>query len=302
MRLGNRKTSDKPSWAFVATARGARGRGAGGHPQTIDRLRAYLAHHSLWRLITMYAVALLVGGFLIGLGLELTETGPPRHSLGGWWIQGFTLLLTLPLGGATADGGDTTRQLVQAAGALTGVVLTSIFLGAVVFKLFVSPEVFVVRDRIALVQDSRYGECLAIRLYSGTQLRLIDVKARCSLHAEVTGSAERKARYHPLTLAKEEWPLAHTHIPYTIFIPLLDGDIERAEEPRLRAIRGLPFSPLDFVMVTLTATAPELGSEIAETHVFELSDTLSFEAPHPITPDPARSSSEWEGWEHFDES
>lgn len=288
-------------WLPVATAPGARPRGLGPHPRTVDRLRSLLAHRSLVELVVLFFFVLVVASLVLGLLFEVTDGRGRNRSFWGWWIESFTLLTTIPLSGAVEEGGTHARQLVQAAGAFGGVVLPALFLGAVVFKFFVAPEVYVVRDKAALLRTDDGGWELRIRLYSATRLWLIEVCATAELHAEVLGAHERVARYHELRVTNSTWPLTATHIPFSVRIPLDRGDVTASDtEPELVRVQGIPVQPLDFLMLTIRARAPELAGDLAETHVFAIPDDISTAAPVPITPVPWADAATWEGWPDFD--
>jgi hypothetical protein len=295
-----RSTARPRDWAEVATARFSRPRGGGEHPRSVDRIRPLLAGRGLAQLIAALAALLLAAGLLAGAAFELTESRGDDRSLLEWWTAGFTGLATGNTPGSSgADSGS--RDVVNAAVAFGGVVIPALFLGAILFRVLVVPEVFVFRNRIALVGEPS-ARCLAIRLYAATRLRLIEVRCSVELHVETTapdGSIE--ARYHELEVRNESWPLAHRHIPFTVEVPLLDGDVdEREGDPRLAAIRGHRVKPGDFLMVTMTARVPELGGETSEAHVFRIPEEVS---TRPYTGVRTRpwSVSDAEGWADFDE-
>ena len=260
-------------------------------------------------LVAAFAAAVAVLGFAAGVGYELTEGSGPERSLLHWWVDASTALFTAPLAGATEEGG-AARHAVQVVALFAGVVLTAVFLGAVVFRLLILPETFVFRDRIALLSNRECagmhpddGHHLAIRLYNGSPLRLVDLECVAYLHAEepADGGGHR-AEYKKLEIVRNSsWPLAHTHIPFTVRIRLDRGDADPdSPDQVLRAIQRTSVSPGDFVMVTVRAHAPELGTDVVDVHVYDVPGDVTTAVPGSVEHDPSTPSSQWTGWEGFD--
>ena len=295
---GQRRARD---WADVARASFSRAPG-GRHPRTTDRLRPLLARWGLLRLIAAFGVLLAVAGLAAGLGYEAADGDGDDRSPLEWWLAGFIGVAT---GNVPDSGGDgsTGRDVLDGAVAFSGVVVPAIFLGTIVFRLLVVPEVFVFRNRIALAGDPASGRHLAIRLYAGTRLRLLDVRCNVELHVETTAAdGSITARYHELEAENESWPLAHRHIPFTVRVPLLHTDVvEEDARPRLVAIRGHTVSDGDFLMVTVTARVPELGTDSTESHVFRVPGEVSARPYASVRTRPG-SISDADGWPDFDDA
>jgi hypothetical protein len=243
-------------------------------------------------------------GLLVSIGFKATEDGTARHSLLHWWLEGVGALTGNAFGDATQERTGA-RVVVQTITAFGGAVLPSLFLGAVVFKAFVSRRVFVPRNRVAVTQNGERdnltpgGHHLAFRIYCATRLRLVDIRASVQLH--VTYDAQT-ARYWDLHIATNRtWPFAHTHIPYTIRVPLEQCDVvDDGDLCRMESIQGHPFREGDWLMLTLTARTPELGGDFVETHIFFYND-ISLRPYSEIQTDSTRPAHQWAGWDHFDE-
>jgi hypothetical protein len=267
-----------------------------------------LARTPLWALVAAFAAVAALLGLLAGIGYEVTEGDGPDRSLLHWWVDASTALITAPVDGATAEG-SAARHAVQLAALFAGVVLTAVFLGAVVFRLLILPDTFVFREKIAVLPNSECkglepanGHHLAIRLYNGSPLRLVDLRCIAHLHAEERlEGGDFNARYHELEIIRNRsWPLAHTHIPFTIRIGLDATDADLEATPPLRSIKGVPVSDGDFLMVTVRAYAPELGTDVVDVHVYEVPEQATRDVPASVEHDPSKPSAEWRGWEHFD--
>jgi hypothetical protein len=308
-----RRALDSTNWAHQATGIAGYSRWrlcvhrigkAGAHPRTVDRIRWTVAKYTWPELVGLFALVLGGLGLLLGIGFKATEDGTARHSLPHWWLEGISALTGNAFGDATQEGTGA-RAVIQSIAAFGGAVLPSLFLGAVVFKAFVSRRVFVPRNRVALMQNDERdnltsdGHHLAFRIYCATRLRLIDICASVHLHATYDAQT---ARYWELRIAcNRTWPFAHTHIPYTIRVPLERHDVvDEGDLRRVVSIQGHPFREGDWLMLTLTARTPELGGDFAETHVFFYGD-VSLRPYGQIQTDSTKPAHQWAGWDHFDE-
>jgi len=302
----------------VRLARLRAGLGLDHHPRSADTFRSFVADRSLIELIAIFALVLLTAGLLAGLGYEITDDAKGERSFLAWWKEGLVALTGNPLSDAAASGGSAGRGLVQAAVAFSGTVLPALFLGSIVFKLLVAQDVFVLRDRISIVPNADYngpqvadpqgllkpdGHHLAIRLYSATKLRLIDVRCVAHLHAEVgSQGSERGQHYFPLCVVNNSWPLAHPHIPYTVRIPLNPGEERLDSEGGRLSIQDVRYGhPDDFIVMTLTARAPDLGMEFSETHIYSVPESITHEPFGSVSPQPHEASRDWVGWAGFDD-
>jgi hypothetical protein len=210
---------------------------------------------------------------------------------------------------------------LQFAGALGGLLIPALVLGTVVFKAFVKDRVFTTRAKIALLQRDdavnlpRDGVArwLAFRIYSSTKLQLVNLSFEA--YARVKGESPKASptvTNARLKLYKDRWPVALTHVPYTLYSPLRSEDVrEEAGSTRLVSIEadGQTF-PLDEgcdIVVVVAGSMPELGADFVESHWFRADQDLSVKPFGEITvdyPDDRktwRSSRRWDNWHQFDE-
>jgi hypothetical protein len=196
---------------------------------------------------------------------------------------------------------------MQILAASMGLVLPGLFLGSVVFRLLVSPKIFVFRRMITLMEPpgafrvaAPGSHVLAVRGYSATRLKLLDL--RFSAIFQHDDPQQRAVRINrPLPVLNPRWPLADRHVPYTLFIPLHAGDVTAAgKRPALRSIEQMPIGPTDTLVIHVSGRIPALGGEFVERHTFSPSEHVSDEAYGDVTVFYDQPSRQWRGWPGFE--
>ena len=219
------------------------------------------------------------------------------------------VITTIPLAGGTAETDDDARRVVQAATATAGLVIPALFLGSVIFKLLLAPRVFVFRREIALLKNPvphdqlpPGGHHLAIRLYSTTPLRLLELNCKLILRLTTTvEDAGNVGRFRTLVPTNPTWPVGETHLPHTIRVKLDNADLVVEDEAlKLVSICGYDVQDGDQLHVLVTATVPELGSTFAETHQFAIPGSITQTTFKGIDAVEGVASHCWAGWTEFD--
>jgi hypothetical protein len=276
-----------------------------------------LAQWSLLSLLAVFLGLLCVLAAIIALIYYL----PDRDVHSYWFWLRDSVLLVSGLATSTTQQDESTvpRAIAQVAGALGGLIIPALVLGTVVFKGFVKDHVFVSRSHIALLEPADVNldstgvdYWLAFRIYSRTRLHLVDL--HFDAYARVPGlNATNKpiVTNVQLPLEKAHWPVALTHIPYTLYSPLKSGDIvwER-NTPRLVRVRDTRDVPHDLtkgcdILLTVSGSVPELGTDLRESHWFRGIDLTvgPFGEVEPNYPPDLRTwkvSRSWPGWDGFD--
>lgn len=216
-----------------------------------------------------------------------------------------------------------THAIAQLLGALGALIIPALVLGTIIFKAFVADQVYTARKKLALLEpnqvsldaeEKKLHRWLAIRLYSSTKLQLVDV--RFEAYARVVGrspSGSPTVTNVRLKLYKADWPVALTHVPYTVYSPLRETDIEeRHGGLALRRIRALDGSNqrltegCDIVLI-VSGRVPELGTDFIESHWFRADQDLGTGAfgevavTYPPDRKTWKESRKWDGWDRFDE-
>jgi hypothetical protein len=287
----------------------------GGHPRTRDEFRSLLARHSFQWLVGAFVVLVLAVAALGAVVLWLYRDFP-RESFWWWWKQCLLLVAgQSPDSGAFNDA--FISSLIQVTLTLAGLVLPAIILGIIVFKAFISKEVFTSRRDIVLMKSADLGArdqrelekcdggpyCLAVRIYSSTRLALVEVKFRFYARIrERSPTGSKTVRNYELTVCKKEWPIALTHVPYTVLIPLLPEDVVEDRTSgmvELVAIQGNGPAAQSRLLLHISGNIPALNAPFFEGHWFETDSAVSQDPFGEIEVDYDLPGPRWEGWPEF---
>jgi hypothetical protein len=289
------------------------------HPKLSDRFRSILALWSLPALLFGFLCILVLFAAVLAAFFRYAEDGD-LHSYGFWLRQSVLLLSGLATTTTQSDetGVHAGAQLVAALG---GLIIPALVLGTVVFKGFVKDRVFVTRAKLALLppqavtfQADDVYRWLAFRVYSSTRLQLVNLKFEA--FARVVGESPTgtsTVTNVKLKLYKEHWPVALTHVPYTLYSPLrredIDGEGEDALLVRVADENGNEHE-LDEgcdILLIVTGNVPELGTDLIESHWFRADTDISdagfgeIAVDYPDDRKTWKASRKWKDWSQFDE-
>lgn len=182
----------------------------------------------------------------------------------------------------------------------------------------------------AFLEPTADGFGIALRCYNSTALRSVDVEFRALLRIRnLTGTTQgypsiRNRRLKLLTSGRtvsneSAWSassvrtLLFPRSPFSIFIPLRQGDVTLAHDGALNSIQGVPVKnegPV-FLSIIIKGSFPNIGSSFVEHHDIEISrpGALRLGAPAQLiyaTPRKKLRSSEdisrWYGWKWFEKT
>lgn len=280
------------------------------HPYTTDWLRYVLARRTLPQLVLLFVALLIVLSLVLGIAYQRTSPGEPG-SLLRWWHEAFMVLTTIPLAEGVAESDDWPRRIVQAVTATAGLVLPALFLGSIVFKLLLAPDVFVFRKQIALNTNPdphdilpKGGRHLAIRVYSSTRLQLLDLRATVVLRIRTEQAESGPVElFRAVVPANPEWPLGEKHVPHTLRIKLEDDEVDVDADGKLKLTKicGHSVKDGDRLIVQITGTTPDLGTTFVESHTFDLLGSVSTDPFTGITVEDGVKSRKWKNFRKFDE-
>ncbi|HST69366.1 MAG TPA: hypothetical protein VLI94_06885 [Solirubrobacterales bacterium] len=277
------------------------------HPQTRDRLRWLLVRLGLLGL-TISFIGLLVL-LAAALALVLTLDGDGSAGFLELWRDEAMALLGLDVSGPAANQGGELREAVKIAEGLVALILPALYVGAVVFKLFVHPRVFVFRPKISVESSPETfkgeladdGHVLAFRVYNASKMRALDIRFLV-VHQHWIGEGPKSiVRNIPVDVANPSWPMADCHVPYTFFVPLELGDVTAGEGGlRLVKIHGREIGSRDRLVVHVSGSMPDVAETFVERRAFDLPESLTDNAWGRIHLRYGTRSKAWEGWEGFD--
>ncbi len=281
---------------------------SGVHPRTVDRIRAFLAKVSLPILVLEFFVAVAVIAAIFAVGFEITDSGSGTPGFFTWWKELFLTLLAFPGGASLTLEVGADRGGLQVAAAIGGLVLPALFVGAIVLKLFLSPDLFTVRNRISVLpnaaDDPRLepgGHHLAVRAYSSTPFRLLNVSFSAIVRFEMRSYDTTMLVHRPLKVANPHYAIAHPHVPYTLAIPVDESDWDGEPGTALKSVQSYPADAEAVIIILISGTIPELSGEFTEAHDFPLATELSYEPYAGLEVDYDVPVARWKGWAEFDE-
>lgn len=275
------------------------------HPVTIDRVRTFLAKRTFVTLVLVYIVFTTIIALFIGIAYLFTANPESNIPFYKWWLYSFVQLYgyELPIAKVNYDSAQIIMSTILQ---VLKTILPSVFLGAVIFKFFVTPKVFTFRKKCSVFYDLERKEIvLVVRAYSSTKLILLDTKftsvARIPRRREGTNKRYLENCY--LKSDSANWVLATTHVPRTLYIPLIDGDvIEKDNIKRLFRLQGNEFEHELRLLIVISGKVPELGAEFIEHHWYTLPSDIDWGKFQEIdvSYDPSSNSKEWKGWDNFE--
>ena len=133
------------------------------HPKTIDHIRNFLAKQSFITLICSYILGTVVVALFIGVLYLITDNAKNNFSFYKWCLYSFLQLYSYEIPSVKINF-ESYQGLVSVITQVLKVIFPALFLGAVIFKLFVSPRVFSFRKKCSIFYDpERQETVLAVR-------------------------------------------------------------------------------------------------------------------------------------------
>lgn len=274
-----------------------------------------MAETPLVRLIGLYFAVVVAASLLLTLVMALVWPFASGGGFGHVWRLELTALLGMPRGVLSEDVPGFWWNASMIMTGVTAVLLPTLLLGALVFKFFVAPPVFVTRKTVAIMENpsghhtlSHEGRHLAIRCYSGTRIRLLDVSFEVVLRTWCEdGNSGVYILSRALPVVNPNFPVVEPFLPHTVQVELAPGDVELDDEAgtmRLTSIGERPLGAVasrsDMLVLIVRAKLPDLGTDLIESHEFRAPDGCAFRAYAPVDADLDVPAPGWDGWAAFD--
>lgn len=264
------------------------------HPVTTEFARKFIADNSFWVLVLYYVGLLIVLSFVLAFvpyalissvgyfdafiyssfGLLGESVDILKEDLSSWF---YFYKITLKF---------------------LSILLPTAFLGLIVYKLFIIPDIFVFRQKLSVYEKERGKQYLAIRFYNGTNLDLSPVEIK--IFARVP-----KQRLSGETFIKNTeiyantWPISLPKVPFTINIPLNDKDEEKGIFSLDYESNEVILEEGNKLLILINGAVSELDKIFSEKHMITL-DNIVYSKFTDIEVDYDNSPKNWKGWQDFD--
>lgn len=271
------------------------------HPRLSDRTRTFLATLTFVELLAGYIILVIAACFIGGFALWMAA--PSKIGIGFWQsIEAtFFTLVGIPPNSVDSSHATGAYKFVIGSIGLGSILLPAVFLGAIVFRLFVRERIFVFRKRPSLVQRDLKGEkatwFIAVRLYPTSRLLVIDVSFR--VYFQHRDKKRSLLTNQPVRLFNSDWPVANTHVPFTIYLPLDDDDV--STEGELLGVQSTEMVAGSTLIIHVRGTAPQLGTDLSEVHYVSIPVDLKPGDFHDIDVLYDGNGPKWSGWDKFEE-
>ncbi len=272
------------------------------HPIVTDHIRTFLTNHSLTKLLLFYGIIVLIISLLCGISFEIFDLNN-NYDIINWVEYAFLLLfnsspqqnisLTPP------------QRIISMGEAFFSVVLPTLLLGSIAFKVFINPNTIVFRKHLSVYyHDRKQRNVLGFRYYSASRLSFVDMTISIILNVRYSDSIGRGTPIGTsLVLKKAEYPILFTHVPHTIVLELDENDLDITNK-KLISIKGHKLESCPSIQILIKGEIPTLGQSFTYFHTYLLPDDIQWGRYQGIAVygdySEGTQSHEWAGWSNFE--
>jgi hypothetical protein len=265
------------------------------HPIVRDRLRTYLAQRSLIALVCQYILLTGLISLLIAVAwlFPIHAASSAQEFLWKWWYAFVFIYGYQP---APPDEFLGASYVLTTILSVLSVVLPTLILGAVIFKIFVPHQkLLIYRNHLALVRDNE-GDYLYIYFYIASQLRFVNLDI--AVYARTL--LKRFTHQFPLHTYRVDTEYSYISLPYSlvpsrIVVPVTIKQGGRSEHTsgdrqlvfnyqdgrlQIEKVCDVDIIPQDGDQVELdliiSADIPDLNIKFGEHHRYILPDAARF--------------------------
>ena len=274
------------------------------HPKTLDVIRTYLARNSLITLVLHFLLIIIATSLIFSNILFILNN---KYSIFSFFKFCFLQLLGKDYQDEIINYSSIFQIILYSILSVLSLVLPALFFGAIVFKLFIKKGMITFRKIISVFWlPERKKNILGIRLYNSSKLLLVDITFKVFIrikYASVDGSPQ--LQNIQLDILNPVWPIALTHVPFTIQIPLDENDIlqkNKKKQEYLTSVQKNRLGTENRILVIVKGCIPDLGTDFIETYWYSVMDDFKFGKYYDIDVDNNIHSKKWNGWINFDKN
>lgn len=281
------------------------------HPKRRHKYRSFIASNSIVILLPCYFLLLLLISFLYSVFHALFANYDAFLLIDEYLIF-FAFASNIP---------DTAPSILQMLGAVTRIVLNSLLLGSIVFKVLEIPNALVFSQTLYYDTSNDEKPLLVARCYSQSSLEIVDVTFEIFVRARRTRADGQPAVTNNQLTDISRWATALPNVPYAVRIPLLAQDVSKyASNGRLNTIQNHRFDREsldnvsakghDYLVIIARGTIPRLDKNFTQTQWYQLDGrgcAIKYEdypqvgtIPGSKPRKPGGKPKAWYGWENFE--
>lgn len=244
------------------------------HPYTKDRLRGFISDTKLLYLIGIYIFINVVVASISGFLFFYFSEGD-LNFLEAFELAFLGLFNAAPNLEITLNG---VQRVLAALNACLSVILPTMFLGALVFKMLIKEDVIVFRDNCSVYYSgNKKAFVLVISFYSATKLDLLDVNIKVVYRTYGRGKFNKSITVrHNHPIHTTQFAIVETHNPFNVVVPLLSQDID-VKGKRLLSIKNhksSKYRSTSDIVILVNGQIPSLGTSFAEVKVYKFPKNL----------------------------
>ena len=233
------------------------------HPYTRDHFRFLLATTPLWLLLLWYVgINLLIAAALGSAYFLLQSSG--EMAVWDWFFYSLLQLFAAEPPPEMSFTLNDWQRIVFVVNAVFGLLLPTILLGSIVFRIFVQQELIIFRKKMSLTYRKVHGKyAIGIRAYNSSRLRLVAVN--CTIvFRQSYGSSSRGIE---LENRIREQMSHHSSHGFNLYLEKKDID---PQNQKLKSLRGYQITPGSKIRIVISGKIPALGIEIIQTKVYTI--------------------------------
>ena len=269
------------------------------HPINRDLFRTFLSKRSLLTLIVIYILITLVCSGVIATIWTITSTTTPSIADEFVWKLWYSFVFLYGYQPNLLDIYTEGSHIVAVFLSVLSVLLPSLLLGTVVFKIFIpDKQIAIFREKLTIAKISPEAEddkyFLHIYYYIASKLRLTDLNV--DAHVRVLFKDE-SLRFRLWTFPLDnpigsKIPLPYSYIPTRVSIPVaVNDDINTDDHPSqmlfiktednqlsIRRVKDREINQYDEceLILVLSATIPHLDNDLIEYHRYSIPSQINF--------------------------
>ncbi len=266
------------------------------HPYTRDHFRFLLATTPLWLLLLWYVgINLLIAAALGSAYFLLQSSG--EMAVWDWFFYSLLQLFAAEPPPEMSFSLNDWQRIVFVVNAVFGLLLPTILLGSIVFRIFVQRDVIMFRNKLALYYSEKRGKyLLCARIYSTSHLDIVYPSMTFIFRQGFAAGTTHKfiqEKHHAL--------MTHHH-PHIFNLKLEKDDIDLSgENPRLNSLNGHKITKDSKLTIIVRGEIPALKTNFMQIRTYNLPTDVQWGRWKLIAKEEIYIATAWKNFEEISE-